>query len=257
MADEIFFLGGAVLFLLAVVIFLAGWAIRERAERQQQALRQWEQDLREWATTQHENILAIQQRNAELEQELTAVKQEAEQRALALRGHDEELQQMREELARVIAERDKLKADFTRFVDFLVEAGILHKMGDGILPTPSDLQASYLQSFQTAQPRPTGPTTADSGVARLPRVLGLTTDQVRTALQHAAERAFSSHSNASRPFTQKHMVTEGPLSREQFRRLRKALVEQGYLAPSGARGSAFKLTDQGWLLLQAVKEGEL
>ncbi len=254
MADEIFFLGGALLFLLAVIIFLGGWAVRERAERQQQALRQWEQDLREWATAQHENILAIQQRNAELEQELTAAKQEAERRELALRDHDAELQQLREELARVVAERDKLKADFTRFVDFLVEAGILHKMGDGMLPTPSDLQASYLQSFQTAQPRPAA---TDDEAIQLPHVLSLTTDQVRAALQHAAERAFSSHPNAARPFTQKYMVTEGTLSRKQFQRLRETLVEQGYLEPSGTRGSVFKLTDQGWLLLQAVKEGKL
>ncbi|MBN1876847.1 MAG: hypothetical protein JXA33_21670 [Anaerolineae bacterium] len=248
MFDEFLFLGGAVLFFLAVIVFWAGWAAKEKATKQQDVLNRWEADLTEWATAQHENIAAMQQQAALLQQELETTQQEAESHALAMRANDEEIARMVTELKRVTAERDKVRADFEKFVDFLVDAGVIQKSDDA-LPTYSEkLEEFYLEATTGSLLPPN---------VHFPKVYGFTKKQLHAALLHAAERAFSSHAYASRPFTKSYMVAEGPLSREQFDRLHEALVDQGYLEAASERSSVFKLTEAGWNLLQAIKEGRL
>jgi hypothetical protein len=261
--DEIIFFAGATLFLLAVIVFWVGWSANEKASRQQDILSEWEEDLNEWANAQQKNIADLHQQNldlqtaqeaertavAEARRELEAAQQQAQTHALAVQNYTTELSRMEQEIRRLQTERDKIRADFAKLVDFLVEVGVLRKPVDSLPASSEELREFYIQPADTA-------TSSHAANANLPDVSGLTPEQLRMALQHAAKRAFSEHVKANTPFSKTYMVTLGPLTLSQFEALRAALTEQGYLKADASRFK-YELTPEGRALLRGIKDGML
>ncbi len=231
----------ALLFLAAVIFAMVTWISHERVKKQRDRLKTWESELDNWAIAQRENIKTIQKKNVTLKKELHTVQEEAQSRALALQNTSEELAHLQQALEQVVRERDKVKADFKSFVDFLSEAGVLRKPSDALEVATEQIQEFYVQSAPTPH--------------RIPPVPGLAPEVVRSALAHAAQRFFSDQTMAQ-PFTKAYMVMHGPLVAEQLDPLRHALVEQGYLTTTGTDKITFyRLTDAGKSLLRWIHEG--
>lgn len=240
-ASVIFFIG-CILFFGAVVFFFSTWITREKVKKQRQRLHTWEEELDEWATTQHDNIVTLQEENTGLQQTLAETQEKVQTHALATQGFAAKIEVLEEKLTQTTDDRDKIKSDFTKFVDFLVDAGILRTPTNGLEVSSEDLQEFYLHSNKPL---------------KLPDISGLSAAQVRDALKHAAKRTFSNQSGSSRPFTKSYMVMQGPLNVGQLEQLKTTLMDHGYLEAHGTKRISYKLTENGKMLLQAALDGTL
>lgn len=168
-------------------------------------------------------IWAIRER-VRLRRDLENNQEVAQSRALALRDQVEELEALR-------SDRDRIKADFEAFVQFLVEAGVLRPDVDPLAASPDDVV------YEISEPVPEFP---DSNLERALAV---------KALEHAAARTGP---RSDRPFSRRYMVDDGPLTRTEFEALRSALVAGGYLERPERPKAGYPLTDKGRALLRAV-----
>ena len=168
----------------------------------------------------------------------TQAAREAERAASTALALSSQLDGLGAELAAAVAERDKIRAEFAAFRDFLITAGILRPEANPAALGPADL----VYTLQAP------------ALDLLPTVEGLSSELLRAALVHAANR---SGSRAARPFSRGYMcLPNGPLTRSQFERLFSALVHFGYLTDNPNTAAA-DLTPSGRRLLDLARAGEL
>jgi len=157
----------------------------------------------------------------------------AEARVLALRNQDAELEA-------ALARAAELESQWRAFVDMLTAAGVLRKVANPLAVTADDL------AYEVA-----------AVAAGVPAVEGIAPELMQQTLEAMAERAFSDTPGARRPMARPYLVAPGKLSRNQFDRLRDALLAGGYLERSGGSGASPVLTERGTAMLAAIRDGRL
>ena len=168
----------------------------------------------------------------------TQAAHEAQQHASTALALTSQVDALTAQLQQVSTERDEVRRQFEEFVQFLVGAGVLRPNANPLTVSPADL------TYTTQAP----------AVDLLPEVDGIDTATLRAALTHAASRPGA---RAARPFSRRWMIAPaGPLSRSQYDKLLRALVQFGYLAENPSTAAA-DLTPSGRRLLDLARDGDL